>query len=394
MSTTMTLPWRKTPAQAESPPGTAWDVVHRLVEILQNDPRPDHRLKAVLRAICDGTGATLAFLMTGAESRIVAAEGRSPWSAEACRELGRQLAVIVPGGGLVAHDQIDHRALPAAPESAVVVRPEPVRSAYLVAVSLDREQHFEPADMKVLSVLWRMHMAQNQQAEMAEKLKETLFGLVRCLTTAIDAKDPYTCGHSERVARIAVRLGQQMNLPRGEISDLYLAGLLHDVGKIGIRDDVLLKPGPLTDTEIAHIREHPVTGDRIISNVKRLAYLRPGVRHHHERFDGQGYPDGLRGEAIPRMARIIAVADSCDAMMSARRYRGPMVSAQIETILREGAGTYWDPVIIAHFMACRHDLYPVYQRGLGHSVYAAVERAAQDEPDGSWQQIGLPTPSR
>ncbi len=394
MTTAMTLPWRKPPSQATPAlapaTATAWDVVHRLVETLQQDPHPESRLKAALRAVCEGTGAELAFLMTGAEGRIVASESRCGWSEGDCRELGRQLVGIVPGGGVVQREQMDGRELPALPESAVVARPESCRSSYLVAVSLDPDEVFEPADLKVLSVLWRMHVAQNQQSEMAEKLKETLFGLVRCLSTAIDAKDPYTCGHSERVARIAVRLGQQMNLPRGEISDLYLAGLLHDVGKIGIRDDVLLKPGPLNDEEIAHIREHPVTGDRIISNVKRLAYLRPGVRHHHERFDGLGYPDGLRGEEIPRMARIIAVADSCDAMMSARRYRGPMVPSRIENVFREGSGTHWDPAIIGHFMACRHDLYPVYQRGLGQSVYAAVERAAQTEMDGSWQLAGFP----
>lgn len=390
MTTAMTLPWRKPPSRAAATPASAWDVVYRLVETLQHDPHPENRLKAAFRAICEGTGADLAFLMTGAESRVVAEEGRSGWTENDCRELGRQLVGIVPGGGVVHREQFDRRNLPTLPESAVVTRPESCRSSYLVAVSLDPDTVFEPADQKVLSVLWRMHVAQNQQAEMAEKLKETLFGLVRCLSTAIDAKDPYTCGHSERVARIAVRLGQQMNLPRGEISDLYLAGLLHDVGKIGIRDDVLLKPGPLTDDEIAHIREHPVTGDRIISNVKRLAYLRPGVRYHHERYDGLGYPDGLRGEEIPRMARIIAVADSCDAMMSARRYRGPMVPSRIEAVFRDGAGSQWDPDIIGHFMACRHDLYPVYQRGLGQSVYAAVERAAQTDLDGSWQQLGFP----
>ena len=167
-----------------------------------------------------------------------------------------------------------------------------------------------------------------------------------------------------------------MKLSRGEISDLYLAGLLHDVGKIGIRDEVLCKPGPLTPEEYAHIREHPVIGERIIANVTRLAYLRPGVRGHHERFDGKGYPDGLAGEAIPLMARILAVADSCDAMMSARRYRPALSPARIEAIFREGAGTQWDPRIVEYFFACRHDLYAVCQRGLGQSVYMAVERAA------------------
>jgi HD-GYP domain-containing protein (c-di-GMP phosphodiesterase class II) len=167
-----------------------------------------------------------------------------------------------------------------------------------------------------------------------------------------------------------------MKLARGEISDLYLAGLLHDVGKIGVRDAVLLKEGPLNAEETAHMREHPVTGDRIVANVTRLDYLRPGVRGHHERYDGKGYPDGFAGDAIPRMARILAVADSCDAMMSNRRYRVALSQSRIEEIFRQGAGTQWDPRIVDCFFACRQDLYEVCQRGLGQSVYMAVERAA------------------
>ena len=159
-------------------------------------------------------------------------------------------------------------------------------------------------------------------------MRETLFGVVRCLSTAIDAKDPYTCGHSERVARISVRIGQEMGLSRGEVSDLYLAGLLHDVGKIGIRDEVLLKSGPLTKDEYTHMKEHPITGDRIVSKIKRLSYLCAGVRSHHERYDGTGYPDGLAGESIPLMARIIAVADSCDAMMACATLQAGGVTRQ------------------------------------------------------------------
>jgi HD-GYP domain-containing protein (c-di-GMP phosphodiesterase class II) len=166
-----------------------------------------------------------------------------------------------------------------------------------------------------------------------------------------------------------------MGLGRGEISDLYLAGLLHDVGKIGIRDQVLLKEGPLTPEEFGHMKEHPVLGERIIANVSRFAYLRPGVRGHHERFDGTGYPDRLAGDAIPLMARILAVADACDAMMSTRRYRAALPPARIEQIMREGSGSQWDPRVVEHFFACRHELYAVCQRGLGQSVYLAVERA-------------------
>ena len=245
-----------------------------------------------------------------------------------------------------------------------------------MAVSLDRDCPLDESDFRAIAVICRMQSRSDRNVRLYENLKETLFGIVGCLSTAIDAKDALTCGHSERVARIAVRLGEEMGLSRGEVNDLYLAGLLHDVGKIGIRDEILFKRGPLTKEEYLLVKEHPVIGERIISNVSRLSYLRPAVRGHHERFDGTGYPDGLVGEAIPLSARILAVADSCDAMMSTRRYRDALAKPHIEAILAEGSGKQWDPRIVHYFFACRHELYAVCERGLGQSLYTAVERAA------------------
>jgi HD-GYP domain-containing protein (c-di-GMP phosphodiesterase class II) len=136
-----------------------------------------------------------------------------------------------------------------------------------VAVSLDSRRPLEESDLRIIRVVWRLQVDHDRHVTVYKNLKETLFGIVQCLSTAIDAKDPYTCGHSERVARIAVRLGEVMGLSRGETCDLYLSGLLHDVGKIGNRDEVLFKPGPLTREEEQQIREHPVIGERIISSV-------------------------------------------------------------------------------------------------------------------------------
>jgi HD-GYP domain-containing protein (c-di-GMP phosphodiesterase class II) len=165
------------------------------------------------------------------------------------------------------------------------------------------------------------------------------------------------------------------------VSEIYLAGLLHDIGKMGIKDSVLQKAGKLTDEEFRHVQEHPVIGDRIIAPVPELAAARPGVRNHHERYDGKGYPDGLAGEDIPLLARILAVADSCDAMMSARPYRTAMPTDEIDKIMQEGAGRQWDPRVIEHFMACRGLLYPICQRGLGESIYVAVDHALRARTD-------------
>jgi HD-GYP domain-containing protein (c-di-GMP phosphodiesterase class II) len=208
-------------------------------------------------------------------------------------------------------------------------------------------------------------------------LHDTVSEFIHCLIATIDARDSYTAGHSERVARIALRLGRQMNLSEKLLGELYLAGLLHDIGKIGLRDTVLLKCGPLTGEESQHVKEHPVIGDRLLQRVRHLAHLRPGVRHHHERYDGLGYPDRLAGFAIPLQARILAVADSCDAMMTDRPYRKALTPAQIEEALCAGAGTQWDPILITHFWDCREDVHAIVAQGLGESVHSAVGRLLQ-----------------
>jgi HD-GYP domain-containing protein (c-di-GMP phosphodiesterase class II) len=356
-----------------------WLALDRFIRVLEGGQQADHRYAPALATICDSTNAGLAFIDSEPAGRVSEMVGAvspsSPW----CRSLTRELAARWPRGGCWRADgpgaALDLPAGPI-PHSAILLPFEDPRPSWMVAVGLDPRCPLGDSDLRIIRVVWRLQVGHNRHVAVYENLKETLFGIVQCLSAAIDAKDPYTCGHSERVARMAVRLGEAMGLSRGETSDLYLAGLLHDVGKIGIRDEVLCKPGPLTPAEEAHIREHPIIGERIIASVTRLAYLRPGIRGHHEWFDGRGYPDGLAGEAIPPIARVLAVADACDAMMSARRYRPAIPPARIEAIFREGSGAQWDPQVVRSFFACRHELYAVCQRGLGQSVYLAVERAA------------------
>src|SRR5262249_46511397 len=152
------------------------------------------------------------------------------------------------------------------------------------------------------------------------------------------AKDPYTYGHSERVARIGVELGRELGLGEDDLGDIYLAGLLHDVGKIGIRDDVLNKPDALTEEEQLHIQEHVTIGYSILAELGQIRNLLAGVLYHHERCDGRGYPDGLAGDHIPLLARILAVADGFDAMCHPRPYREAIPYRQVEEILIAGAG--------------------------------------------------------
>jgi putative nucleotidyltransferase with HDIG domain len=167
-------------------------------------------------------------------------------------------------------------------------------------------------------------------------------GAIRALALALDARDPYTAGHSERVSAISVAIGHQMHLPEAELDILRLGALLHDIGKIGISDDVLRKPGPLTATEFEAIKEHPVTGARILRTVPFLAQHLSIVELHHERPDGKGYPHGLRGDEIPLLARIVHVADAFDAITSARAYRPARGASDALQELWRHAGSQFD----------------------------------------------------
>jgi HD-GYP domain-containing protein (c-di-GMP phosphodiesterase class II) len=185
---------------------------------------------------------------------------------------------------------------------------------------------------------------------------EFFASVVRALTSAIDAKDPYTCGHSDRVARLSVCLAQQLGCDNTELNTIYLSGLLHDIGKIGIDDNVLRKPGPLTPEEFDHIKTHPDLGCRILDGVKQLDNVMPIVRHHHEAWNGSGYPGRLKGDETPFLARIVAVADSIDAMSSDRPYRKGIPDDKLDAILRDGAGKQWDPQIIDAAFRVRDEL--------------------------------------
>jgi putative nucleotidyltransferase with HDIG domain len=186
---------------------------------------------------------------------------------------------------------------------------------------------------------------------------------VRALTSAIDAKDPYTHGHSERVSRVAVCLAEQLGLDKEQLDTLYLGGLLHDIGKIGVDDQVLNKPGALTPEEFEQIKKHPQLGYDILRGVRQLQKILPIVLHHHEAWDGSGYPHGLKGDSTPLLARIAAVADAFDAMSSDRPYRRGMPDEKLDAILREGAGRQWDPNVVDAFFACREKIRRASQDG-------------------------------
>jgi HD-GYP domain-containing protein (c-di-GMP phosphodiesterase class II) len=179
--------------------------------------------------------------------------------------------------------------------------------------------------------------------------QELLLDSIRALAAAIDAKNPYTRGHSEHVAKYAVAVARAYGISGPELVRIEIAALLHDVGKIGIEDAILLKPQRLTDGEFAVMRTHPVTGAAIVASIKRLRDMLPGSRSHHESWDGTGYPDGVSGERIPLLARIIAAADVFDAMTTERPYQASMTYNAALERMRQLSGARLDPGVVRAF---------------------------------------------
>lgn len=180
-------------------------------------------------------------------------------------------------------------------------------------------------------------------AQLYDEQQRLIAGSLRALTATIEAKDQNTHGHSARVAFLASRLAHFVGLDRAMVRRAYLCGLVHDIGKIGIRESVLAKPDKLSDDEFDHIKRHPVIGYDILRDLPALADLLPGVLHHHERWDGRGYPHGLAGGDIPLLARLIAVVDTFDAMSSARAYRPALARERVLGEIKRVLGTQLDP---------------------------------------------------
>jgi response regulator RpfG family c-di-GMP phosphodiesterase len=228
---------------------------------------------------------------------------------------------------------------------------------------------------KLLDVVVRERTKELEESYLKLKAanKQALLGLAE----AIEAKDAYTKGHCGRVATYAMGLAKSIGYPEEDMEALEFASFLHDIGKIGIRDSVLLKPGPLDEKEWEHMRTHPLKGFEIASRIDILKPTMPCIRNHHERWDGKGYPDGLRGEQIPLSARIVAICDAYDAMATDRPYKKGLPPETCAELLRKNAGTMYDPALVEVFLT---DTIPEMNRGYEEeeAFEVAVDAAGQE----------------
>jgi HD-GYP domain-containing protein (c-di-GMP phosphodiesterase class II) len=208
---------------------------------------------------------------------------------------------------------------------------------------------FSEAELELLAAIGNQAGIAVHRARLLAEVEQLFFDVTKAIAAIIDAKDGYTHRHSERVAAFAVRLAQQLGLTDAERSVIELSGLLHDVGKIGVPDAILNKPGKLTDEEFVEMRRHPGHGAAMLANIQsaKVAQLLPGVKYHHERWDGGGYPDGLKGEEIPLLGRILAVADFLDALTSDRAYRKGLSFDAVIAMIQEQSGRAFDPGVVA-----------------------------------------------
>lgn len=280
------------------------------------------------------------------EVRLKKGEGIAGWVAE-------------KGEAIIIHDvQSDQRFFKTADKRSTFITRDmvcvPVKTKDKVIGVLEainrKNGIFDEEDKEALTSLANQVAIAIENANLYQELREVFYGTAQALAETIEKRDPYTGGHTKRVMNYSIAIGKAMGLSKKEIENLRLAAILHDVGKIGVRDNILLKEDRLDPEELEKMNMHPQYGSDILSHVKKLRDIIPGVRGHHERIDGKGYPDNLRDGDIPTIARIIAVADTFDAMTTDRPYRKAMSSEAAFEELRKNSGIQFDKDVVEAFI--------------------------------------------
>jgi HD superfamily phosphohydrolase YqeK len=350
-------------------------LLYRLTQNLRISHRPEELARLALQWLAETVPAESLVLemLTSADlspqdggRSIFLTEGACPFDLAEFHSLVTTLGLAANPHPLVinppASDELSDR-FPALRQAVIVPLSDGQNLfGWLGAFGHRSEGEFGSPEASLLGSVSAILAVHASNTDLYRQQAEFLTNVVRALTSAIDAKDPYTCGHSDRVARVAVALAAELGCDRNVRETVYMSGLLHDIGKIGIDDSVLRKTSKLTDAEFEHIKLHTEIGHKILADLHQLGDVLPVVRHHHEAWNGAGYPLGLSGEQIPLVARIVAVADAFDAMSSDRPYRKGMPDNRLDEILRQGSGTQWDPQVVDAFFRIRERIRDLIRR--------------------------------
>jgi putative nucleotidyltransferase with HDIG domain len=338
---------------------TAYSVSKMLADAKDLDNIFDGIIDSVFQTVqADRTALLMPEDEESKELQIVAARSRKPDEKPGEITVSRTVVKDVLEKGVSSLSQ-DARADSRYREGESIIA-ESIRSVMCVPMATDDQilgvlyadsqslaGAFSENELELLAHIGNQAGVGIHRVQLVKELERFFFDTIRAIVATVDAKDGYTHHHSERVAELAVRIARKMGKSEDEIELVRLTGLLHDVGKIGIPESILNKPGRLSDEEFVEIKKHPLYGEDILKNIKnpKFKVIVPGVRNHHEKWDGSGYPDGLSGEEIPFLGRLLAVADVLDALSADRIYRKGMGFDKTMEIIRKDAGSHFDPQV-------------------------------------------------
>jgi len=319
----------------------------------------------------------------GLESMI---SSKATWTRDDIRQLLQRIQKPRCGDSIILNDVVFQLQSGVLRSCVVVPVGESEAIGYVIALNRRKnpqmmhseECGFGSSDAELLHEVAGFLLADGYSNASLLESEQLVLGTLRAMSNAIEARDPYTHGHSERVGSVGYQIALRLHLSEVSCQEIYLAGVLHDIGKIGIPDHVLLKPGKLEPEEFAIIRKHPEIGHRILEELGKLKFALPGVLYHHERTDGTGYPHNLVGDEIPLMARILAVSDAYDAMTSSRVYRNAMGQQRAVEILRSGMRNQWDCDVVEACLEYLGDL-------IVDSADSVVESSRSKTTD--WRQV-------
>lgn len=342
---------------------------------------PGANLHMLLTAAVPVVGAeTLAWLP--AESHLpFACAGNVPWTPGNCTRLLTLISREHDWGSqptYIANQPEDtgwHHEFPQVHQILALQLYEQQPLGWLVAINKTGGNNFRRTDAALLTPFLGLLRFYHHSTARLQETQELLLGFARSLVTAIDAKDPRRLGHSERTARIAVAIARHLSLSDTDLGEVYLAGLLHDIGKLGLPDTLLRKPGPWSDEELRRFRQHVNIGYTFLADLHMLRNVLPAILHHHEYYDGSGYPDGLQGEQIPLLARLVAVADAYDALSTGYYDIQALSIGDVEKQLVRESGKKWDPRIVEALLRAREDLLAIKPGSVGQSFFQHMDQA-------------------